>query len=61
MLSSRTWAITDVDQLRTAIRPEGEVIVTANERIAADITRIDLHRLGMQRVGGIRRNWYGPQ
>lgn len=52
MLSSRTWAITDVDQLRTAIRPEGEVIVTANERIAADITRIDLHRLGMQRVGG---------
>lgn len=52
MLSSRTWTITDVDELRTAIRPEGEVIVTANQPVAANITRIDLHRLGMQRIAG---------
>jgi AraC-like DNA-binding protein len=50
MLSSAIQRVADVDEYRAAVRPSSvEFTVTNRGRFAATVTRIDLHRLWLQR------------
>lgn len=50
MLSSAVRGATDVEEYRAAIRPPSvDITVVARGRFTASVTRVDLHRLWMQR------------